>query len=734
MSTRPSFSKLSLILAVLGGCAPAGVDPPGTGPGGDTDGGTMRDVPATPLDQGSMMVTDTGGTMMGSFRTDGGGVYVSAGSASACARRPDGTVRCWGNNRGALLGDGTMITRAEPVPVMGITDATEVSVGQFHSCAVRANGHVMCWGTGRNGQLGNGNNIDSATPVEVVQLDDAVHVAVGQTFTCAVRRAGPVVCWGQNDRGQVGDSTRSERTRPTTVSGADDVVAIAAGLAHACAVRMNGGVLCWGDNANGQLGNGVGGAGMAADTPVTVSGLVDAVGVAAGLNHACALKQDGSAVCWGSNSAGQLGDGSTTVHNTPTAVMGIAGATALAGGGRTTCARLRTGAVQCWGAGASGQLGNGATQDHPTPVAVSNLPDAIQVAVGADFACAVRGSGEVVCWGSDMNRQLGRGGENTVTGAAALGAARVIGYDPIPGPGGPTDGGVLPDVPTMGTGMVRGTWTAMRTGATETLTGLWGPNASSVIAVGVQTIARWNGTAWSVTASPLALRGISGTSATSAWVSGITVPTNGSGKRGLGVFLRWNGTAFAQSMPLTALNLSAVWARADNDVFAVGETAAAHWNGTAWTNISMGIPAGVELYSVWGSSASDVRAVGVGVYRYTGSGWAAETAAGTGSYLGIWGSGANDVWIVGPSAARHFNGTAWSTVLTGTLSRLNGIWGAAANDVWAVGDGGVLVHYDGARWSTITSPTTATLRAVWGSAANDVWAVGDNGVAIHYRY
>ena len=307
---------------------------------------------------------------------------------------------------------------------------------------------------------------------------------------------------------------------------------------------------------------------------------------------------------------------------------------------------------------------------------------------------------------------------------------RVVGFDPIPGGPSTTDGGVTADAGT-GSGTVPGRWTVVPTRTSETFTGIWGSAGNSVVAVAARTLARWNGSAWALTPYPLILRGVTG-SGSAVFVSGLTIPTNGSAKRGLGIFLQGTGATLAQSMPLPALELVAMWAQGPGNVFAVGVGAAARFDGTRWSDSSTGIPMGQELYAVWGSSATDVRAVGAGVYRFNGTAWAAEPAAGSSAYFGIWGSGANDVWLVGRSAARRWNGTAWTSVLTGSLSALYGVWGSSANDVWAVGEAGTILHWDGGRWSTIASGTTETLRSIWGAGPNDVWAVGDRGVAVHY--
>ena len=92
---------------------------------------------------------------------------------------------------------------------------------------------------------------------------------------------------------------------------------------------------------------------------MTVSLPLSATAVAAGDSHTCALLANGTVRCWGWNSHGQLGDGTTTYRSTPATVSGLSSATAVAAGGYHTCARLTDGTVRCWGWNNYGQLGNG---------------------------------------------------------------------------------------------------------------------------------------------------------------------------------------------------------------------------------------------------------------------------------------------------------------------------------------------------------------------------------------
>jgi len=107
-----------------------------------------------------------------------------------------------------------------------------------------------------------------------------------------------------------------------------------------------------------------------------------------------------------------------------------------------------------------------------------------------------------------------------------------------------------------------------------------------------------------------------------------------------------------------------------------------------------------------------------------------------GSPLDAWGSSASDIWAVGSDASGtaqilHYNGTSWSSVESPTPFLLIGVWGSSASDVWAVSYGGTIIHYNGTSWSTVPSGTTVELFDVWGSSKSDVWAAG-SGTLLHY--
>ncbi|MEC8709193.1 MAG: putative Ig domain-containing protein, partial [Candidatus Thermoplasmatota archaeon] len=195
---------------------------------------------------------------------------------------------------------------------------------------------------------------------------------------------------------------------------------------HSCAIKDDGTVRCWGSNGHGGLG--IGSFGGTAKSPQATNSLgvgryaIDiTVGASAGntaFGHSCALLDDGSVVCWGRNNKGQLGDNTTTNRNSPTPTVPLPRpAVAVEAGYDFTCALLDNGSVMCWGWGSQGRLGNGGA-DSLVPAYTNPIPGgrrAVAIDIGHYHACAVLEDGHVACWGPGGGYRLGTGNANQKT-------------------------------------------------------------------------------------------------------------------------------------------------------------------------------------------------------------------------------------------------------------------------------------------------------------------------------
>jgi alpha-tubulin suppressor-like RCC1 family protein len=138
---------------------------------------------------------------------------------------------------------------------------------------------------------------------------------------------------------------------------------------HSCGLATNGSAYCWGNNSSGQLGDG---STTSRGQPTGVGGGFAFAAISVGSNHTCAIRAGGTAFCWGSNVSGQLGDGTTAQHSDARPVLPPSGVTFtyISAGDSHTCAVASSGVVYCWGLNANGQLGVGdlASRTTPTPV------------------------------------------------------------------------------------------------------------------------------------------------------------------------------------------------------------------------------------------------------------------------------------------------------------------------------------------------------------------------------
>jgi len=182
---------------------------------------------------------------------------------------------------------------------------------------------------------------------------------------------------------------------------------------HSCGLTAGGSAFCWGSNTTGELGIG---STKDQTAPAEVAGGLTFASLYAGWGHTCGLTSGGDAYCWGLNLSGQLGTGETTEDpvTEPVAVSGGHKFVSLSLGGTFTCGMVAAGTAYCWGWNQLGQLGDGTQTDRSVPTAINITETFKELEAGALHVCAVSTTNETFCWGSNSNGQLGLGATGAI--------------------------------------------------------------------------------------------------------------------------------------------------------------------------------------------------------------------------------------------------------------------------------------------------------------------------------
>ena len=342
----------------------------------------------------------------------GGGTWksVTVGGTTGCGIKSDDTLYCWGDDAEGQLGNGASGSSTSPVIVSGGWTWQFARAGDRSVCGINMKGRLLCWGYNSYSQLGQGNRFsDFSAPQPVSGNSQWLHITTGDEFSCGIKTDGTGWCMGTDSDGTLGNGAVSgSQHYPYAIAGGGTWKSMTGGDYHTCGIKSDDTGWCWGAN----WGDGMTGDGTTNGAPAPVS--LDDGGatwkqIGTGSFHACGIKSDDTAWCWGAGYSGEIGNGSTNAELSPVAVSGGYTWKKIDGGYGFTCGIRSDDTMWCWGYNGNGELGDGTFTDSSVPVPVSGGHTWKEISAGDDQACGIRMDDTVWCWGDDSEGQLGNG-------------------------------------------------------------------------------------------------------------------------------------------------------------------------------------------------------------------------------------------------------------------------------------------------------------------------------------
>ena len=325
------------------------------------------------------------------------------------------TANASGNDTG-----GSSITLTPPKP-RGVRFA-QVSAGHDHTLAVGSDGHVYAWGDNSKGELGDGSTINKNTPVRITENDAIkgktfIAVSAGTKFSVALASDGSVYTWGDNERGSLGNGSITDSSVPVKANLNVTITAISAGYSHAMALSSSGTIYTWGDNEYGQLGNGHTGVNVNPDSTVYTD-------IDAGYLHVLALSNSGKVYYWGYPLT-KTGN-ADSVHSFYPSLLSVTGAAtpvSVSAGDYSSAVVDSAGSLYMFGSNSSGQLGDGTTTANSKMTEVSLTGVTVAAFDVCRHSLAIGSDGLPYSWGEAKSGKLGQGSSGPQSGSQTKPAA-----------------------------------------------------------------------------------------------------------------------------------------------------------------------------------------------------------------------------------------------------------------------------------------------------------------------
>ena len=372
-------------------------------------------------------------------------INVSTSGGHHLAIKSNGTLWAWGDNTTGQLGDGTTISKAQPIQIGTDSDWTEIatgfSYGGGYSYAIKSDKSLWGWGWGsrllsdspgtdisttpqslttylkwnriQTHAFQSGGILDVTSPKPIFCNGISTGESFGQTELLGSN--GLLYTWGDARYGVLGNGTYqtdaldADVLSPTVISSGVKWKDISVGYQHMIALKLDGTLWSWGLNTNGQLGKGTTTNNNANGTPAQIGSDSDWIYISAGDYHNLAIKSNGTLWTWGAGLYGRLGVGDTTSRTSPTQIGSDTNWSSVSGGQFHTVAIKSNGTLWAWGYNVNGRLGDGTTTQRNSPVQIGSDTSWMKVSAGDSHTIALKNNGTLWAWGWNNYGQLGDG-------------------------------------------------------------------------------------------------------------------------------------------------------------------------------------------------------------------------------------------------------------------------------------------------------------------------------------
>jgi len=302
---------------------------------------------------------------------------ADAGSNFSVGIKTDGTMWSWGTNPQGQLGINNIVKQSSPVQIGSLSNWSKVSAGNQHCLAIKTDGTLWGWGSNNDGRVGVHNTVYISSPVQIGALSTWAYVSAGKIASYAIKTDGTMWSWGNNFAGALGLNSPSGTnvSSPVQIGALTNWALVSGANYRAAVIKTDGTMWGWGSNNDGALGIG-NVSPVYRSSPIQVGALTNWSTVSTPVNACISVKTDNTIWSWGNSTSGGRGAGSPAASS-PVQIGALTDwakvITSANGVGSFGGAIKTDGTLWLWGTNSSGQLGDGTVTLRQSPIQVGTL-------------------------------------------------------------------------------------------------------------------------------------------------------------------------------------------------------------------------------------------------------------------------------------------------------------------------------------------------------------------------